>query len=77
MTPTPGAAGGIEAGFLVLFGGLIPAKTLGPAVLAWRILTVHWPLAVAALLFGLLGIKNLRWSGDQPSVHLTSRSVHS
>ena len=56
--PTPGAAGGAEAAFAVLFSPFVPVDLLGLATAAWRLVLFYGPLAVAAVLFVGLG----RWT---------------
>jgi uncharacterized membrane protein YbhN (UPF0104 family) len=72
ITPTPGAAGGTEAGFLLLFGSLIPTSTLSVAVLAWRVLTVHWPLAVGGMVLAILTVTQGRVAGRSYAIQRTS-----
>lgn len=52
--PTPGGAGGAEAGFLLLFAPFVAAGVLVPAMSAWRLIFFYLPLSGAALLFFLL-----------------------
>ncbi|MFW5634482.1 MAG: flippase-like domain-containing protein [Erythrobacter sp.] len=54
IVPTPGGAGGAEAGFLLLFAPFAPVDALVPAMSAWRLLHFFLPLAGAALVFVLL-----------------------
>lgn len=51
LTPTPGAALGAEAGFLLVYGQSIPAEVMGLAVGSWRFLTYYFLLLLAALVF--------------------------
>jgi uncharacterized protein (TIRG00374 family) len=57
IVPTPGGSGGLEAGFLLLFRGIVPASMLGVTMLVWRLLTFYCQLAVGALLFSLLSTR--------------------
>ena len=54
IVPTPGGAGGAEAGFLLLFAPFAPVDALVPAMSAWRLLHFFLPLAGAARVFVLL-----------------------
>ena len=46
--PTPGAAGGTEAVFALLFAPFIPSQSLLPAVAIWRLIFFYLPLATGA-----------------------------
>lgn len=54
VVPTPGGAGGAEAGFLLLFAPFVARSVLVPAMSAWRLIFFYLPLAGAALVFFLL-----------------------
>jgi len=54
VVPTPGGAGGAEAGFLLLFAPFVAGSVLVPAMSAWRLIFFYLPLAGAALVFFLL-----------------------
>ncbi|MFU7527982.1 lysylphosphatidylglycerol synthase transmembrane domain-containing protein [Qipengyuania sp. ASV99] len=54
IVPTPGGAGGAEAGFLFLFAPFVPVDVLVPAMSAWRLMFFYLPLTGAACLFFLL-----------------------
>ena len=56
--PTPGAAGGAEASFLVFYSGLIPPETITLAMFFWRFLTFYFLNAVALALYFLLLRRN-------------------
>jgi uncharacterized membrane protein YbhN (UPF0104 family) len=49
--PTPGAAGGAEASFLVFYSGLIPPETIALAMFFWRFLTFYFLNGLALLLY--------------------------
>lgn len=51
VTPTPGAALGAEAGFLLVYSQSIPAEVIGLALGSWRFLTYYFLLLLAALVF--------------------------
>jgi uncharacterized protein (TIRG00374 family) len=55
LIPTPGATGGAEVTFALVYGGLVPVGILGIATAGWRLLTFYLQVALAALLFPLLG----------------------
>ena len=54
FVPTPGAAGGAEAAFLLVFGRTIPMTLLGPALTGWRFLTYYFMLLVGVGLLWFL-----------------------
>jgi uncharacterized protein (TIRG00374 family) len=49
--PSPGGAGGAEAGFLLLFAPFVDHSVLLPAMSTWRLLFFYLPLMAAALTF--------------------------
>lgn len=55
LMPTPGAAGGAEVTFAVVYGTLLPVSVLGIATAGWRFLTFYLQVGLAALLFPILG----------------------
>lgn len=54
VVPTPGAAGGAEAAFLLLYAPFVAANILIAAMSAWRLLFFYLPLAGAAAIMFLL-----------------------
>lgn len=54
LMPTPGAAGGAEVTFALVYGGLLPVAIIGIATAGWRFLTFYLQVALAAILFPLL-----------------------
>lgn len=54
IIPTPGGAGGAEAGFLLLFQPFVAKGILFPAMSTWRLMFFYMPLIGAALIFFLL-----------------------
>ncbi|MEL6737541.1 MAG: lysylphosphatidylglycerol synthase transmembrane domain-containing protein [Pseudomonadota bacterium] len=57
IVPTPGGAGGAEAGFLLLFAPFVDPDMLVPAMSTWRLIFFFLPLTGAALIFFLLNRK--------------------
>jgi glycosyltransferase 2 family protein len=55
LIPTPGAAGGAEAAFFVMYSAFIPAGAIGLATAAWRFFTFYLLLGIAAALYLALG----------------------
>jgi glycosyltransferase 2 family protein len=58
--PTPGASGGAEAGFLLLFGQSLPGDLANLMVSTWRFFTYYYILMMSALIFNLM----LRFNKD-------------
>lgn len=63
--PTPGGAGGAEAGFLLLFSPFVERAVLVPAMSTWRLLFFYLPLAGAAVIFFILRRQQLRGGSPQ------------
>ncbi len=62
FVPTPGAAGGAEAAFFVVYSAFIPASLMPLATAGWRFFTFYILLAIAAVLYiGLGGLRTRRW----------------
>jgi uncharacterized protein (TIRG00374 family) len=60
FVPTPGASGGAEAAFLLVYSALLPARVLGVATAGWRFLTFYLQLAVGSALFAVLNALDAR-----------------
>lgn len=54
MIPTPGATGGAEAAFFLLYSPFLPSRVIGLATAGWRFLTFYFQLGLAAILFFFL-----------------------
>jgi hypothetical protein len=52
--PTPGASGGAEASFLLAFSSILPPEIAGFIMTAWRFVTFHILVALAAVVFASL-----------------------
>ncbi|NTW59817.1 MAG: flippase-like domain-containing protein, partial [Nitrospirae bacterium] len=55
--PTPGAAGGAEALFTMLYRPFIPADSVTVVMIGWRFLTFYFPAILGAVGFAILGIR--------------------
>lgn len=53
--PTPGAAGGAEAAFFVIYSPFLPGSVIGLATAGWRFLTFYLLLGLAAVFYLGLG----------------------
>lgn len=51
LVPTPGATGGAEAAFLMLYGPVVPRGLIGIVTATWRFLTFYVVVSLGALLF--------------------------
>lgn len=58
LVPTPGAAGGAEAAFFLVYGAFVPGPVMGLATAGWRFFTFYLPLILAAIFFPLLGLRS-------------------
>lgn len=47
--PLPGAVGGAEGGFYIIYGIFFKGNTLVPAIFIWRIITYYFTIAVGGL----------------------------
>jgi glycosyltransferase 2 family protein len=61
LIPTPGAVGGAEASFYLIYGAVLPDGVLGIATAGWRFLTFYLQLGLAAILFTLMNMQR-PWS---------------
>jgi glycosyltransferase 2 family protein len=53
--PTPGAAGGAEAAFFLIYSPFVPTEVLGLATAGWRFFTFYLLLGLAAIVYFALG----------------------
>jgi glycosyltransferase 2 family protein len=58
--PTPGASGGAEAAFYLVYEALLPAGLIGIATAGWRLLTFYFQLALGSIIFLLFNIADAR-----------------
>lgn len=56
MVPTPGAVGGAEAAFYLIYGAVLPERAIGIATAGWRFLTFYLQIGLAAVIFTLLNL---------------------
>ena len=54
--PTPGASGGAEAAFYLVYSALLPAPIVGLMTAGWRFLTFYLQLALGAVVFTALTV---------------------
>jgi uncharacterized protein (TIRG00374 family) len=55
MVPTPGAIGGAEVSFSLIYRGLIPAGLMPVIMSAWRFLTFYFSIGLGSLLLAVTG----------------------
>jgi len=65
LVPTPGAAGGAEVMFSLMYRSFIPAGTIGLVTAGWRFLTFYFLLLLAAVLSLLFGMQP--WAETHPA----------
>lgn len=58
MIPTPGAIGGAEVSFALIYNGLIPSGLIPIATSVWRFITFYLTVGLGSLIFSLIGIKS-------------------
>ena len=58
--PTPGATGGAEASFFLLFGSIIPKNVLTLTVSTWRFFTYYFIMMSAVLIFQITSYLSYR-----------------
>ncbi len=64
--PTPGASGGAEAAFLLVYSALLPRDVIGIATAGWRMLTFYFHLALGAVLFTAMNVAEARGARRRP-----------
>jgi glycosyltransferase 2 family protein len=60
FVPTPGASGGAEAFFLLVYSALLPGRIVGIATALWRMLTFYFLLAVGSVIFTSMNVADAR-----------------
>jgi uncharacterized membrane protein YbhN (UPF0104 family) len=64
VVPTPGATGGAEAAFLLIYGPMVPRGLIGVVTATWRFLTFYAVVSLGALLFLFLSRgRKAPWTG--------------
>ncbi|HEU0014240.1 MAG TPA: lysylphosphatidylglycerol synthase transmembrane domain-containing protein, partial [Longimicrobium sp.] len=58
--PTPGASGGAEAMFVLIYSALLTDGLIGIVTAAWRMLTFYFLLALGAIIFISLNVADAR-----------------
>lgn len=58
--PLPGAAGGAELSFLIVFAALVSASTISVALIAWRIITFYFILGFGGIYIATHSIINAK-----------------
>src|SRR4051812_17267936 len=60
FVPTPGASGGAEAAFVLVYSALLPESVIGIATAGWRFLTFYVQLALGSVIFASLNLAEAR-----------------
>jgi glycosyltransferase 2 family protein len=60
FVPTPGASGGAEAAFVLVYSALLPESVIGIATAGWRFLTFYVQLALGSVIFASLNLADAR-----------------
>jgi uncharacterized protein (TIRG00374 family) len=61
--PTPGASGGAEAAFLLVYSAVLPTRVIALVTAGWRFLTFYLPLGLGSLLFAAMNVRDARRGG--------------
>jgi uncharacterized membrane protein YbhN (UPF0104 family) len=56
MIPTPGAIGGAELSFGLVYSGIVPAGVVPLLTGVWRFITFYLIIAVAAIILAITGV---------------------
>jgi uncharacterized protein (TIRG00374 family) len=59
MIPTPGAVGGAEVSFALIYNGLIPSFAIPVVTSGWRFMTFYLPVGLGSILFSLINSKDI------------------
>jgi hypothetical protein len=70
--PTPGAVGGAEASFMIVYQELIPLSIISTALTGWRFLTFYFLLITALIFFVILELHS--WKEEKSAAGL-SRTI--
>jgi len=60
FVPTPGASGGAEAAFVLVYSALLPAEVIGIATAGWRFLTFYLQLGLGSVIFTAMNLADAR-----------------
>jgi hypothetical protein len=63
FVPTPGATGGAEGLFVLLFAGVLPRDALGTILIGWRFLDFYFTTILALVILGLGRLSARRIAG--------------
>jgi glycosyltransferase 2 family protein len=58
--PTPGASGGAEAAFLLVYSAVLPTRVIALVTAGWRFLTFYLPLGLGSLSFAAMNVQDAR-----------------
>jgi uncharacterized protein (TIRG00374 family) len=67
FVPTPGASGGAEAAFYLVYSALLPGAVVGIATAGWRLLTFYLQLSLGAILFVAMNVADARTRRRSPA----------
>ncbi|HSU17753.1 lysylphosphatidylglycerol synthase transmembrane domain-containing protein [Longimicrobium sp.] len=60
FVPTPGASGGAEAAFVLVYSALLPEEVIGIATAGWRFLTFYLQLGLGSVIFTGMNVADAR-----------------
>lgn len=74
MIPTPGAVGGAEVSFALVYNGLIPASIMPLAVSAWRFVTFYTTVGLASIIFAFTQMGLLAVEKEQADIAVAEKA---
>lgn len=77
FVPTPGAQGGAEAAFVLVYSALLPAAVIGIATSGWRFLTFYLQLALGSVIFTWLNLSDARRAALRRREDAAAAAAHS
>ncbi len=74
MIPTPGAIGGAELSFSLIYNGLIPGEAIPIMTAAWRFVTFYTTVGLASIIFAVSRMKIFSRGNEQPDSSIAEDS---
>lgn len=68
LVPTPGAIGGAEVSFAVIYHGLIPSQAIPLVTTAWRFVTFYMTVGLASIIFAVSRLQSFPRSGSEATI---------
>ena len=74
MIPTPGAIGGAELSFSLIYNGLIPGEAIPVMTAVWRFVTFYITVGLASIIFAISRMKIFSKKDEQPASSIAQDS---